>query len=144
MQFDFATILQFLLPFLPFILPMFPGLSNILKIIPKPVWLAVLKAVDPGVVVTWSTPVAAQRANLEARRAALLGKAYSGAASSEDQAALSAVESQLAALPAGGILDWIKQNPMILLIIGGAILFFVTQKGGCQKPVDPPAKVSLR
>jgi hypothetical protein len=139
---DWSTILPAIIGMaIPFLLPLFPGLGAILKIIPKPVWGALLKAVDPGATITWSVPVAARRSELEARRTALLARLTFGEGGGDGTvAALDNVNRELAALPAGGILDTLKQNPLLILAIVGGVIFFVTQKGGCTKPA-PAAPV---
>jgi len=131
---------------IPFLLPMFPGLKNILAIVPKGVWAAMIKAVDPGATLTWSVSAASRRGELETRRAKLLAKVAANSATPEDEAALERTGAELAALPAiGGILDTLKANPMLIVAIVGGIILFTSQGGGCKKqppnpqPGPPPA-----
>lgn len=134
---DFTTIMAFIGPLLPFLLTLFPGLNAILKVVPKAVWVAMVKAVDPGATITWSVPLSARRDELEARRTALLAKVTMAQGTAADDEALRNINRELAALPSGTIIDTIKSNPLILVAIVGGIIFFVSQKGGCQKPATP-------
>lgn len=42
-----------------------------------------------------------------------------------------------AAAPLGGIIDFIKANPLILVAIVGGIIFFTSQGGGCKPKPEP-------
>lgn len=47
-----------------------------------------------------------------------------------------------AAAPLGGIIDWIKSNPLILVAIVGGVILFASQGGGCKpKPAPTPNPV---
>lgn len=149
MTLDFTTIMALLGPFIPFLLTLFPGLNAILKIVPKAVWEAMVKIVGgAGTTITWAPTVAAQRGALEARQAVLLGRAYNGTADGKDSSELQAVETQLAALPKGTIMDLISSliggggggMLPILLIVGAVFLLPMIMGGdGCKKKTTEPA-----
>ena len=152
MQLDFSTLLPILTAFIPILLPLFPGLNQILKALPRSFWEMCVKIV--GGTITWAPTVQSERGSLEARRAALLGRTYAGNANDHDERELQAVEGKLAALPKGGFLDTILAliggggggSMLPILIIGGVA--FMLMSGGCggggmsctKKPTPVPAQ----
>lgn len=158
---DLMTILLPLLGALaPFLLTLFPGLNQILTIIPRSIVEILVKL--KGGTVTWAPPVAVQRENLRVRKAVLEARAYAGQATTEDIQNYNAIQAEEAQLK-GTLMDFIMSLiggggggsiMPILLIVGLVVaLPMITGGGGCggsggcskkPTPATPAPKVSVK
>jgi hypothetical protein len=146
-----ALILSVLPTLIVYLLPKIPFLNQIFTTLPNSFFDAIVKI--KGGVITWNTPVPLQKSQLEMKKQILLNKIFE--TSFEDtgeqvekreryESSLQEVNKELAALPnIGGIMDFVKNNPMIILIIVGAIIFFTMQKKPTPVPVPTPAPTSI-
>lgn len=121
---------------LPLVFTLIPGLNNIVKLLPRSFWEAAVKAA--GGTVTWPAPAKSKEIlKTELDTMILRGYPTLPESSVEYQDYMHKV-SEYQSAPSGGIIDTIKSNPLIIVAIIGGVLFFVTQKGGCQKPAPAP------
>ena len=149
---DWSVLLPIITAFIPILLPLFPGLNQILKTLPRSFWTMCVGIVAPGATITWPPNPAVQRAALEARRAALLGRTYAGTSTADDAQALAATEEQLAAIAPGGILQMIMSlfgggggSMLPILLIVGVVVLPMIMGDGCKKkptPAPAPAKAA--
>lgn len=140
---DIAVLLQTWGPLigalLPIVLTLIPGLRNVFASLPQSFFDAVV-AVKGGKI-TW--PPQTSKSVLQAEIGAM-AEAGAYQASHPDNAEYRRKVQQYEAIGDGTIINFIKDNPMILLVIGGAVFFLFMNKGGtgCGKKVDPtPAPV---
>jgi len=122
---------------LPIVFTLIPGLRNIFAALPQSFFDAVV-AIKGGKIV-W--PAQTSKAVLQAELNAM-AEAGAYQASHPDNAAYRAKVTEFQAIGDGTIINFIKDNPMILLVIGGVVLFLFMNKGGggCKK-VDPTPPV---
>lgn len=150
-----ALILSVLPTLIVYFLPKIPFLNQIFVTLPNSFFDAIVKI--KGGVITWNTPTPLLKSQLEMKRQVLMNKIFETTFDDNEdhevrterrkvyEASLQEVDKELSALPAfGGILDIFKNNPMLILIIVGAIIFFTMQKKPTPVPVPTPTPASAQ
>lgn len=123
---------------LPIVFTLIPGLRTVFAALPQSFFDAVV-AVKGGKI-TW--PPQFSKTVLEAELNAMADRGAYQSTHPEHQEYREKVR-EYQAIGDGTIINFIKSNPMILLVIGGVIFFVVMNgKGGGCKKIDPtPAPV---